>query len=219
MKFTFSKISLPARAGLWAGFFSFISCRTGECFGDLYLPPLAIVFFLCILAAWLYGRCFRERFALRAERKRLVRLLAEQEKTLAMYRHQAEWLRREDVALLIEKKERLAACLLHQLEMVKQRKCTSGRHAGFSNAEWDELLALIDKVYDDFTVRLQTAYPSLTEDAIRFCCLLKTGFSLEEITCLLSVTKDAVYKRRSRLRRELLPDDDKRLLEEFLADF
>lgn len=42
--------------------------------------------------------------ALRAERKHLVRLLTEQEKTLVVYRHQADWLRREDVALLIEKK-------------------------------------------------------------------------------------------------------------------
>lgn len=50
------------------------------------------------------------------------------------------------------------------------RLAAPGGRLGFSEVEWAELLLLIDRIYDDFTLRLQTAYPSLTEDAVRFCC-------------------------------------------------
>lgn len=80
MKFIFSKIFLPGLFGLGGGLFLLTSCRTGERFNGWYLPWLAVAFSLFSRGAWLYSRCFRERIALRAERKRLVGLLAEQEK-------------------------------------------------------------------------------------------------------------------------------------------
>lgn len=186
---------------------------------EALFPAHAVYVCLFLLALCLFVRCYRERMALRRECSLANRLLSEQKKALSLYHHQAEWKRRADIALLIEKKNRLARYLIHQLDAVKQHKLACGSPAFFSEAEWKELITLIDVAYDDFTLRLQAADPSLTEDAVRFCCLLKAGFSVEEIMRLLSVTKDAVYKRRSRLRKELLPSADERSLEAFLADF
>lgn len=213
---------LYSRAAIASSILFLLSCRR-EASGlspDLFLGPLWILSIgLLSLAGCLFFHCFRERAILRNDKRRLARLAAEQKKALAAYRHQADWEQREDVRLLIEKKERLAACLLSQLEMIKQRKRACGASLSFTEAEWKELIPLIDVAYDDFTLRLQKAYPALTTDAVRFCCLLKSGFSVEETARLLSVTKDAVYKRRSRLKKELLPAYDLRSLEEFLADF
>lgn len=211
----------PAVAGTGA-ILLLLSCRR-EASGvspDLLLVPLWIFSLgLLGLAGRLFFYCFRERAMLRNDKRRLARLAAEQKKALAAYRHQADWKEREDVKLLIERKERLAACLLAQLDMIKRRKLASGTAGPFTETEWEELIPLIDVAYDDFTLRLQKVYPALTADALRFCCLLKIGFSLDEIARLLSVTKDAVYKRRSRLKKDLLPGHDLRSLEEFLADF
>lgn len=218
MKYSFCTLRLSAIPGFLPGLF-LTSCQMENTPERAFFPPHAVYVCLFLLTLGLLVRCYRERIALRRERIQANRLLNEQKKALSLYRHQAEWKRRADIALLIEKKDRLARYLIHQLDAVKQHKLASGSPPFFSEAEWKELLTLIDLAYDDFTLRLQAADPALTEDAVRFCCLLKAGFSVEEITRLLSVTKDAVYKRRSRLRKELLPDADKRSLEAFLADF
>lgn len=218
MKNSFCPAFLPLASGPGA-IFLLTSCRRGEPLDGWVASLLVGCIAFLLLNGCVLFRCLHERLVLRKEKRRLMRLLVEQQKALSVYRHQAEWKQRGDVELLIEKKERLAACLLAQLEMIKQRKLASRRPLYFSEAEWEELIALIDVAYDDFTLRLQRAYPALTSDAVRFCCLLRIGFSLDEISRVLSVTKDAVYKRRSRLRKDLLPAGDARTLEEFLAGF
>ena len=35
----------------------------------------------------------------------------------------------------------------------------------------------------------------------------------------LNVTKDAIYKRKFRLKKELMPDDDPRSLDDFLGSY
>lgn len=198
------------------------SCREETLHGfpkEFLWPSFIFCIGILLLAGCLLGRCLREQKALRNDKEHLASLVAEQKKALAVYRHQADWKQHEDAALLIRKKERLAACLVAQLEMVKQRKLACGPAVSFTETEWEELIPLIDVAYDDFTLRLRKAYPALTADALRFCCLLKIGFSVEETARLLSVTKDAVYKRRSRLKKEVLHGHDSQSLEEFLADF
>lgn len=218
MKYSFCTSLLSPLPGFLPGFF-LTSCQMENTPEPIFFSLHAVYLFLFLLCVGLLTRFYRDRRALRREQAHMNRLLSEQKKALNLYRHQAEWQRRADIALLIEKKNRLARCLLHQLDAVKQHKLAPGAPACFSEAEWKELLTLIDVAYDDFTLRLQAADPALTQDAVRFCCLLKAGFSVEEIMRLLSVTKDAVYKRRSRLRKELLPSADERSLEAFLTDF
>ena len=67
--------------------------------------------------------------------------------------------------------------------------------------------------------REHVAYPDLTEDAIRFCCLIKLRLTSAELMSVLNVTKDAIYKRKFRLKKELMPDDDTRSLDDFLGSY
>lgn len=144
--------------------------------------------------------------------------LNEKEKRLQEYTHQADWKLQQDVSLLIEKKNKLAVSLLEQLDIFKKMKF-SGSKQTFSEADWEYLIRTINTLYDDFTHRIRKAYPQLTSETIRFCVLLKIKLSTKELTDVLCLSKDAIYKRKSRLRKDLLLPDDPRTLDEFLDEF
>ena len=117
-------------------------------------------------------------------------------------------------------KEQLEAkCLLEQLDTFKKLKILSKSETILPDSDWRNLIEIVNTLYDDFISRLRVAYPDLTEDAIRFCCLIKLRLTSAELMSVLNVTKDAIYKRKFRLKKELMPDDDTRSLDDFLGSY
>ena len=135
--------------------------------------------------------------------------LEAKEKCLKEYQHAAQW----------KEKERLAKCLLEQLDTFKKLKILSKSETILPDSDWRNLIEIVNTLYDDFISRLRVAYPDLTEDAIRFCCLIKLRLTSAELMSVLNVTKDAIYKRKFRLKKELMPDDDTRSLDDFLGSY
>lgn len=152
------------------------------------------------------------------ELKQITKKLNDKEKRLREFRHQADWKLQQDVSLLIEKKNKLADGLLEQLDIFKKVKLSVDAKK-LSVDEWEYLIRTIDTLYDDFTIRLQKAYPHLTAEAVRFCALIKIKLSNKELMNVLSLSKDAIYKRKSRLKKDLLLPDDERTLDDFLSEF
>lgn len=68
--------------------------------------------------------------------------------------------------------------------------------------DWSAFFQSVNALYDDFLIRLAQAYPSLTEDEILICCLLKIGLSNEEIRLLLKSTPNIVQKKKSSIREK-----------------
>ena len=145
--------------------------------------------------------------------------LEAKEKCLMEYQHAAQWKAHRDVESLIKEKERLAKCLLEQLDTFKKLKILSKSETILPDSDWRNLIEIVNTLYDDFISRLRVAYPDLTEDAIRFCCLIKLRLTSAELMSVLNVTKDAIYKRKFRLKKELMPDDDTRSLDDFLGSY
>ena len=116
---------------------------------------------------------------------------------------------------LIKEKERLAKCLLEQLDTFKKLKILSKSETILPDSDWRNLIEIVNTLYDDFISRLRVAYPDLTEDAI----LIKLRLTSAELMSVLNVTKDAIYKRKFRLKKELMPDDDPRSLDDFLGSY
>ena len=141
------------------------------------------------------------------------------EKCLREYQHAAQWKADRDMESLIKEKERLAKCLLEQLDTFKKLKILSKSKTLLPDSDWGNLIEIVNTLYDDFISRLRVAYPDLTEDAIRFCCLIKLRLTSAELMSVLNVTKDAIYKRKFRLKKELMPDDDPRSLDDFLGSY
>ena len=146
-------------------------------------------------------------------------LIQAKEKCLKEYQHAAQWKAHRDVESLIKEKERLAKCLLEQLDTFKKLKILSKSETILPDSDWRNLIEIVNTLYDDFISRLRVAYPDLTEDAIRFCCLIKLRLTSAELMSVLNVTKDAIYKRKFRLKKELMPDDDPRSLDDFLGSY
>ena len=125
--------------------------------------------------------------------------LEAKEKCLMEYQHAAQWKAHRDT--------------------FKKLKILSKSETILPDSDWRNLIEIVNTLYDDFISRLRVAYPDLTEDAIRFCCLIKLRLTSAELMSVLNVTKDAIYKRKFRLKKELMPDDDTRSLDDFLGSY
>lgn len=67
--------------------------------------------------------------------------------------------------------------------------------------DWDELIAAIDKTYNNFTWRLQKLYPKISEQEIRICVLLKISINPQSIATLLLRSRQAMDSARKKLYR------------------
>lgn len=72
--------------------------------------------------------------------------------------------------------------------------------------EEDRLLlsALVDDIYNNFTVRLTTRFPNLTEVDIQYCILLKLHFSVPQVAILSAISRTSVYQQKARIKKRLL---------------
>ncbi len=67
---------------------------------------------------------------------------------------------------------------------------------------WSPFFQSVNALYDDFLIQLAQTYPTLTEDEILICCLLKIGLSNEEIRLLLKSTANIIQKKKSSIREK-----------------
>lgn len=68
---------------------------------------------------------------------------------------------------------------------------------------WDVLYDLMNKLYNDFFIKLKTAYPELGDTEFRIICLTYAKFSSEEIAIILRLSINTVNTKRSAIRKKL----------------
>ena len=69
--------------------------------------------------------------------------------------------------------------------------------------DWKELLLMVDIASQDFSRRLLEVHPRFSENDLRFCCLIKLGYSLSDLCILLGVQEEAISKRKTRMRKHI----------------
>ena len=69
-----------------------------------------------------------------------------------------------------------------------------------ADEDWKELFIEINIIYVDFIKRLQSEYPLLTFDDIKYCCLFKLSFSMAEIALMMNVKPSSVSRRKLRIK-------------------
>ena len=77
-----------------------------------------------------------------------------------------------------------------------------------SEEDWEKLKEVTDRVYNNFTVRLHEHCPQLTEVYIRYCILIKLGFTVSQIAILMAVAPSSVSQQKSRIKKRLLQSAD-----------
>ena len=205
-----------------------VSGEASRFYVDIYYIALLFVIALSLLALTIHR--YRRIMGLARKNEELIQRYSRElahikerlefkEKCLKEYQDAAQWKADRDVDGLIKEKERLAKCLLEQLDTFKNLKILSKSKTILQDSDWANLIEIVNTLYDDFIARLRLANPDLTEDAIHFCCLIKLRLTSAELMSVLNVTKDAIYKRKFRLKKELMPDDDTRSLDDFLIGY
>lgn len=155
----------------------------------------------------------------KADLENLQRQLSDSEKRIIEYQNKSSWLQNQDVTELVNKKNKLAECQLKHLSLFKEIKLSGKSKFVLEDSDWQELMDILNVLYDDFVIRFQRAYPLQTMDAVHFCCLLKIGLNTTTIANLFHVNKETVYKRKFRIKKDLMPEGEGRTLDDFLRDF
>lgn len=69
--------------------------------------------------------------------------------------------------------------------------------------DWEELRLMVNAVSQDFTRHLLDNCPRLSESDVRFCYLIKLGYTLPDLCVLLGIQEDGVSKRKYRIKKRI----------------
>lgn len=70
--------------------------------------------------------------------------------------------------------------------------------------EWDGIIRAVDYIFNNYSQRLSKLIPSLTDNDIHLCCLIKLHLSNQIIATLLAISPTSVTKRKMRLKERIL---------------
>lgn len=127
-----------------------------------------------------------------------------------------------------EAKEQLENAQLNQrLEYFKQLNeitipllMRSRNQAGalhLSPEDWQTLRNNTDACFDNFTRRLKTAYPQLSDEEIDFCCLVKMELPLAILAEIYHIAKGSISRKKMRLKEKIGITDVS--FDDFVASF
>ena len=136
---------------------------------------------------------------------------------------------REAVEQLKEQKERLAflrqdnEALTAQV-LAKEAWLSSLRKKPIylDEAGAKKVRMITDKVYTDFTRRLSSSIPMLSEYDLTLCCLVKLRFPVSDIAVLLGISSSSVSTSKLRAKKkiyETLGITDKKSLDQWIGEF
>lgn len=69
--------------------------------------------------------------------------------------------------------------------------------------QWFEIIHTINQLFDNFSVRLHIENPILTDEDIRYCCLLKLRLTNSKISSLMGISPSSVTKRKQRIKEKI----------------
>jgi DNA-binding CsgD family transcriptional regulator len=79
--------------------------------------------------------------------------------------------------------------------------------------EWKIFETKFNKIYDDYLIKLNSAYKGLTPSDLKLAAYIRMNLSSKEIANLLNITTKSVEMARYRLRKKLDLDHDQNLTE------
>ncbi|HAC20832.1 MAG TPA: hypothetical protein DCF91_01880 [Porphyromonadaceae bacterium] len=83
--------------------------------------------------------------------------------------------------------------------------------------EWDVIENNTNACFDHFTKRLREKYPQMSDEEIRFCCLIKMELPLDLLSAIYHIEKNSISKRKGRLRDKLGVTDQ--TLDDYIKHF
>lgn len=111
-----------------------------------------------------------------------------------------------NVELILERIRQVELCETKRLEQNPLLYELHQNPAYLSDLTLKELCKLTDDIYNGFRVRLSNAVPSLKEQDIILCCLIKLHFSISEISRFLNIASTSVSRNKLRVKNKISQD-------------
>ena len=87
-----------------------------------------------------------------------------------------------------------------------------------TDKDWLAVKEIVKSTYIPFLENLQNRFSSLTEDDVRFCCLLKIGLNGQELSILLNIQPASVIHKRYRIMKKGGLENTNTTLEEVISN-
>ena len=107
----------------------------------------------------------------------------------------------EEIERLRNRERCLCSLLVERNEILGKLK---NRSKQLGNLQFEEVKKQIDVIYDRYTERLQEIIPSLTEQDLQICCLMKLRIPHQNIADILCISSSSVSKRKQRLKERII---------------
>ena len=128
-------------------------------------------------------------------------------------KHEREVAEIESLNQTLEYYKRLNALTVPIL--MKSRNSQGSVH--LQEEEWDIIVQNADACFNHFTHRLKEAFPDLTEEEIRFICLLKMEFPIASLSEVYHIAKGSISRKKMRLKEKMHIEDT--TLDDFIRQF
>jgi hypothetical protein len=109
----------------------------------------------------------------------------------------------EDKARLQERERFLTAQVIAHTEILDR---LSRKPRYIDESQWPEIIHAVNNLFDGFSYRLHTEFPSLTEEDVHYCCLIKLRLTTSVISILTGISPSSVTKRKQRIREKIRKD-------------
>ena len=158
---------------------------------------LFIIVTVLLLAALVYVY-LSKRKALHAQEIKYMQDQYEME--LESQRKEKEYLEKEHHLLLESKNKQIALLkngLFERLELAKKIKDAKGQscHVVINDNDWNQLHSLLEGGEEYFVSKLKERYPSLSNDEIQMCMLIRIGLSNEDMANIYCITINSMKRK------------------------
>lgn len=72
--------------------------------------------------------------------------------------------------------------------------------------QWAEVEESINRLYNNFTLRLKKQFPSFTDNDLQVCCLIKLRISVANMAEILNISPASVSKRKQRIKEQIIKE-------------
>ena len=84
---------------------------------------------------------------------------------------------------------------------------------------WETIRLYLNLIYNNFATRLHLEFPHLTEEDIKYCMLIKMGFSTQTLAQIYGIAEKSVKQKSYMFKEKLGINESDVSLRQFLADF
>ena len=183
---------------------------------QLLSTALALLFGMTILYIRTKRRQVRTGRRLQKERLQTMQAELRRKETETALAREQETRKRQELETVQRKLDYYKSLNAITIPILESRQNALGS-LHLAEEDWTTVVRNTDACFDRFTERLRRHCPQLTEDDLRFCCLVKMQLSLSLLAAIYHIAKGSISRRKMRLKEKLQITDE--TFDEFIARF